>query len=97
MLKKTACLIGNSSAGIKECSFLGTPVVNVGTRQQGRTRGINVVDTSHDQNEIVSAIKKQLEHGQYKSDILYYKPNTSNQIVTLLTSVDLYTQKHFTG
>ena len=32
-----ACLVGNSSAGIKECSFLGTPVVNIGARQQGRT------------------------------------------------------------
>ena len=36
MLKATACLIGNSSAGIKECSYLGTPVVNIGARQQGR-------------------------------------------------------------
>ena len=38
LLKRAACLIGNSSAGIKECSFLGTPVVNIGGRQQGRLR-----------------------------------------------------------
>jgi hypothetical protein len=42
LLKGTACLIGNSSAGIKECSFLGTPVVNIGMRQQGRLHADNV-------------------------------------------------------
>ena len=31
ILKKTACLVGNSSAGIKECSYLGIPVVNIGS------------------------------------------------------------------
>jgi UDP-N-acetylglucosamine 2-epimerase len=43
MLKAAACLIGNSSAGIKECSFLGTPVVDIGGRQQGRLAADNVV------------------------------------------------------
>ena len=33
------CLIGNSSVGIRECSFLGVPVVNIGTRQNKRQRG----------------------------------------------------------
>ena len=37
-------LVGNSSVGIRECSYLGVRVVNVGTRQQGRERGPNVVD-----------------------------------------------------
>ena len=37
-------LVGNSSVGIRECSFLGVPVINVGTRQQGRERGPNVCD-----------------------------------------------------
>ncbi len=36
------CLVGNSSVGIRECSFLGVPVVNIGTRQLGRERGHNV-------------------------------------------------------
>ena len=37
--RQAACLVGNSSAGIKECSYLGTPVVNIGGRQQGRLHG----------------------------------------------------------
>ena len=37
-------LVGNSSVGIRECSFLGVPVVNVGSRQRGREQGGNVID-----------------------------------------------------
>lgn len=36
VLAKTKCLIGNSSAGIYEAPVLGTPVINIGTRQEGR-------------------------------------------------------------
>ena len=39
LLANAACVVGNSSAGIKECSYLGTPVVNIGARQQGRLAG----------------------------------------------------------
>ncbi|MCG8459594.1 MAG: UDP-N-acetylglucosamine 2-epimerase, partial [Holophagales bacterium] len=42
------CLVGNSSVGIREASFLGVPVVNIGNRQQGRDRGANVIDVGHD-------------------------------------------------
>jgi UDP-hydrolysing UDP-N-acetyl-D-glucosamine 2-epimerase len=37
-------LVGNSSVGIRECSFMGVRAINVGTRQQGRERADNVVD-----------------------------------------------------
>ena len=36
LLVNSKCLIGNSSVGIRECSFLGVPVVNIGSRQEGR-------------------------------------------------------------
>jgi hypothetical protein len=52
-------LIGNSSVGIRECSYLGVPVVNIGSRQQRRERGPNVVDVSHDKKLIRSAVYRQ--------------------------------------
>ena len=52
LIKRTACLVGNSSAGIKECSYLGTPVVDIGGRQQGRLRADNVVHAGYDIEEI---------------------------------------------
>jgi len=38
LLKGSKCLIGNSSVGIRECSYIGVPVVNIGTRQKDELR-----------------------------------------------------------
>ena len=53
----SSCIIGNSSVAIRECSFLGVPAVNIGTRQFGRERGNNVVDCEHNSSQIVSSIR----------------------------------------
>jgi len=95
LLKRTACVVGNSSAGIKECSFLGTPVVDVGGRQQGRLSAENVLRSGYDTNELRTAVKQQLAHGRYAPSHIYFKPNASQAMVDVLTSVDLYTQKRF--
>lgn len=49
-------LAGNSSAGIKESPVFGCPVVNIGSRQQGRLRSTNVLDVGYDADAIVNAI-----------------------------------------
>lgn len=46
VLRRAACLIGNSSAGLIEAAALGVPVVNVGPRQSGRERAGNVIDVA---------------------------------------------------
>ncbi len=43
VLSHAACLVGNSSAGIRQAGFIGLPVVNIGARQAGRFCGANVV------------------------------------------------------
>ncbi len=95
LLKKSACLVGNSSAGIKEASFLGVPVVNIGTRQSGRMRADNVIDVGYDRDEIKTAVQKQVAHGSYPPSSAYYKDGTSKKIVDILSSIKLYTQKKF--
>ncbi|HET9706551.1 MAG TPA: UDP-N-acetylglucosamine 2-epimerase [Vicinamibacterales bacterium] len=95
LLAHTACLVGNSSAGIKECSFLGTPVVNIGARQQGRLSAEHVMHVGYDAEEIGAAVATQLAHGRYEPSHLYYRPNTSQSIVDALASATLYTQKRF--
>lgn len=45
--KHAALWIGNSSAGIIESGYFGTPVINVGMRQTGRECGGNVKHVSH--------------------------------------------------
>jgi UDP-hydrolysing UDP-N-acetyl-D-glucosamine 2-epimerase len=95
LLRVTACLVGNSSAGIKECSYLGTPVVDVGSRQQGRLRAHNVVHVGYDRQAIAEAIRRQAGHGRYAASDVYYRPGVSDAIVDVLAGTPLYTQKRF--
>ncbi|MDP7365938.1 MAG: UDP-N-acetylglucosamine 2-epimerase [Candidatus Pacebacteria bacterium] len=96
LLKKTLCVVGNSSSGIKECSYLGIPAVNIGSRQNGRMRGNNVIDVSkHRKNDIKKAIRQQLKVGKYKQDNLYYKKNTGKTIAGVLAKIDPVIQKKF--
>jgi UDP-hydrolysing UDP-N-acetyl-D-glucosamine 2-epimerase len=95
LLRATACLIGNSSAGIKECSYIGTPVVNIGGRQQGRLNADHVAHVQYDAGQIVGAVRAQLRHGRYEPSHIYYKPEASQKIVDLIAGLELYTQKRF--
>ena len=60
LLYNSRCLIGNSSVGIRECSFLGVPVVNIGSRQSGRDRGQNVIDVDYSRTAILTAVEQHL-------------------------------------
>ena len=53
LIKNSKMLIGNSSAGIREGSYLGVPVLNIGNRQQRRLRGENVTDVGYNRAEIL--------------------------------------------
>ena len=93
LMKNTACLVGNSSSGIREGAYIGTPCVNVGTRQNGRERGHNVIDVSHDEDGIFEAVKKQIEHGPYPSEPIYGDGHAGVQIAEILSKVEVPVQK----
>lgn len=95
LLNRTACLVGNSSAGFKESSYLGVPVVNIGSRQLGRLRGAHIIDVPCERLAITHAIKKQLAHGSYPSSDLYYQSDSSRKIVEILKNTPLSIQKKF--
>jgi UDP-hydrolysing UDP-N-acetyl-D-glucosamine 2-epimerase len=71
LLTQASVLVGNSSAGIRECSYLGVAVVNIGDRQQGRERAANVVDVPHENTAILDAVVRQATMGRYPSSRLY--------------------------
>ena len=87
LLKHCQCLIGNSSAGIRECSYLGVPVVNIGNRQEGRQRGQNVVDVGYCRRDIGGAIRNQLNHGPYPSNHLYGDGHSGKRIAKVLAEL----------
>jgi len=57
LIYSSRCVVGNSSVAIRECSFLGLPAVDIGTRQAGRERGRNVIDVGYDRHEIAQAVR----------------------------------------
>lgn len=95
LLKNATALAGNSSAGIKEASYFGVPVVNVGTRQMGRVRGKNVLDVDYYAGNIGAAIRRQIEHGGYPSSSAYFRPKTSERIAQILATAPLQKGKQF--
>lgn len=84
LLNNCACLIGNTSSGIKEGAFIGVPYVLVGSRQQGREVGDNVVRVECDTEAIVEATRRQLEHGKYARDTRFGSGDAGKKIADIL-------------
>lgn len=93
LLVDSKCLIGNSSVGIRECSFLGVPVVNIGTRQNKRMRGQNVVDCNYNSLEIEEGIIKCLNNGKSNKEYIYGDGYSGQRIAEILKNVKLSSNK----
>jgi UDP-hydrolysing UDP-N-acetyl-D-glucosamine 2-epimerase len=89
LLYNSLCLVGNSSAGIRECAFLGVPVVNIGTRQERRDRSSNVVDVNYHREEIKKAVRFLLTQSRPKSDPIYGSGKAGHKIANLLFMLPL--------
>lgn len=93
LLNHAACCIGNSSSFVRETSFLGTPVVLVGSRQDGREWSPSVVRVEPLQAEIEAATKKQLAHGRFEASPMYGAPGVSARIAAQVARLEPYAQK----
>ena len=93
LLSHAAAMVGNSSSGILEAASFRLPVVNIGTRQQGRVRGKNVLDVGYTRTEIVAAIRTAMSAGFRASlgDLVnpYGDGRAAERIVERLRSVEL--------
>ena len=93
LLMGARCLLGNSSVGIREGSYLGVPVVNVGSRQSGRERGDNVTDVGYDRAAIVAAVRMHWGNGRPPSNTLYGDGRAGHRIAELLATAALSIEK----
>jgi UDP-hydrolysing UDP-N-acetyl-D-glucosamine 2-epimerase len=93
LMKSAACLVGNSSSSIREGAFIGVPAVNIGSRQDGRERGPNVVDAPHDRRAIADAIRRQVAHGRYPAAHIYGDGHAGTRIADVLARAPLHVQK----
>lgn len=94
LLSVADALVGNSSTGIHEAPSFGLPTVNIGTRQQLRERGINVIDVPNKRRAIEKAIKKALTDDEFiekvkKGKNPYEHGDTAKQVVKILETIKL--------
>lgn len=93
LLRQVEMLIGNSSSGIMETASFSLPTVNVGIRQQGRERALNVLDAEANSTSILEAVKKARSvefRGSLRGMTNPYGDGFASEIITsVLTSVPL--------
>jgi UDP-hydrolysing UDP-N-acetyl-D-glucosamine 2-epimerase len=82
-------IVGNSSAGIRESSFLGLPAVDIGDRQEGRERAPNALSVGYDAAAIRAAVARQIEHGPYPPSTLYGDGRAGERIANVLATAEL--------
>lgn len=95
ILARAAVALGNSSSFIREGAFFGTPVVLVGSRQQKRERGNNVIEVKPEPTEIAEAVQKQIAHGRYEPDMRFGNGKASERMAEILAAVNPPIQKQF--
>lgn len=89
LLKHSKCLIGNSSVGIRECAFLGVPTVNIGSRQNNRQRGSNVIDVNYDKKNIKKAIIERISANNIKKEAIYGDGTSGIKIAKIIAQTNL--------
>ena len=96
LLCGATAIVGNSSVAIRECSYLGVPAVNIGSRQLGRERGRNIIDVEHDRAAIAAAIRTHMSRGRAPKDLLYGDGKAGARIADCLATVPLTIEKRLT-
>ncbi|WP_324721927.1 UDP-N-acetylglucosamine 2-epimerase [Salinimicrobium sp. HB62] len=96
LLKNSKALVGNSSAGLRECAYLGIPVINIGNRQHRRCRAENVTDVDYNEQEILEATKEAIEKEHSGSSEIYGDGNSGERIAEILATVELTFSKTIT-
>jgi UDP-hydrolysing UDP-N-acetyl-D-glucosamine 2-epimerase len=93
LLNSASCIVGNSSSGLREGAFLGTPCVNIGSRQRNRERAENVLDVPHVSTEIEAAVNRQLRHGRYASSVMFGDGGAGKRMAEVLATASLSVEK----
>jgi len=86
LLKHASFIIGNSSAGIREAPYYGVPTINVGTRQNGRTKNGDIIHSGYSKNEIVKGIQKALHQKKVPLQNHFGEGNSAKLFFEILSS-----------
>ena len=93
LINNCSCIVGNSSSAIREASYLGTPAVNIGTRQNFREHGKNVVTVPYNHHKIKKALLKRLNIKKFKKENIFGNGNSGKKIAEILSKIKVKIQK----
>ncbi len=90
---RIAC-VGNSSSGLKETPAFGCPTVNIGSRQDGRLRGTNILDSNYSSDEIYFTVKRALFDNDFRNQCSiginpYWRGGAGPKIADVLSLIPL--------
>jgi UDP-N-acetylglucosamine 2-epimerase (non-hydrolysing)/GDP/UDP-N,N'-diacetylbacillosamine 2-epimerase (hydrolysing) len=88
LLRHAEVCVGNSSSGLYEAPSLGTPAVNIGSRQSGRLRASSVIDCEATERSIVDAVEKAAKVDMTAIRNPYDGGKASEQILLALRSFE---------
>jgi UDP-N-acetylglucosamine 2-epimerase (hydrolysing) len=97
LLKNCKCIIGNSSSGIMEAPYYGTPTINIGTRQNNRANIASIINCGYKSIEILKCIKKKF-FDKKKKTYFFGRGNSKKKISKILNSKKIWklsNQKQF--
>jgi UDP-N-acetylglucosamine 2-epimerase (hydrolysing) len=94
LLKNAEFIIGNSSAGIREAPSYGTPVVNIGTRQNNRSSNSRIINCDYALNEIKLALNEVKNSERSIPENLYGSGNSAQLFLEKLKMADIWELQH---
>ena len=92
LLKNAQCLIGNSSAGIRETPFYGVPSINIGNRQNERYFAQSIINTTYDKEEIFNAINIAINTKKTNKDSFFGTGDSTNKFMAIIESEETWSQ-----
>jgi UDP-N-acetylglucosamine 2-epimerase (hydrolysing) len=86
LLKNAACIVGNSSAGVREAPFLGVPSLDVGSRQSDRAFGPSITKADAGQQDKIARFLQQNWHSRHPRQTEFGHGNATQKFIDILKS-----------
>lgn len=88
-MKYVDAVVGNSSSGIYEAPSFKIPTINIGSRQKGRLQSSSIINCEPNKDDILKAINIAYSTDFSKTQNIYEKPNTAEEILNVLLNIDI--------
>ncbi|WP_037316541.1 UDP-N-acetylglucosamine 2-epimerase [Salegentibacter sp. Hel_I_6] len=90
LLKEAQFIIGNSSAGIREAPYYNKAIINIGTRQQNRSRQSHIVNVGYDENSILESLKNIQKNRIKAEPSKFGEGNSTELFLSCLEKPDIW-------